>query len=197
MKRLSIILLVLILSLTGYRQPNGKPYAGKDLTLIWEKVQADQPLSSRECRFCHLEAATREVAEAIGKKAFIFWRCRDVSITRPTCFFKRGKGAFRRLCRVSARDRQIIMNTPYQPIQTSFHEELETLIRQRKYVGLLYLTPLRELLSTTAILKELYAREEARYLLLNTGEEVRLDRLVSANGRQAPGYDYDDFTRDC
>lgn len=89
------------------------------------------------------------------------------------------------------------MNTSSQPLGERFAQELGTLIRQRKYVGLLYLTPLRELLSTTAILKEIFARDQADYLLLSTGEEIRLDRLVSVNGMQAPGYDYDDFTCDC
>ncbi len=89
------------------------------------------------------------------------------------------------------------MNTPYAPVQEGFRAELEMLIKQRKYVGLLYLTPLRELLSTTAILKELYTGPEAQYVRLSTGEEVRLDWLVSVNERQAPGYDYDDYTCDC
>ncbi len=89
------------------------------------------------------------------------------------------------------------MNTTYKPIEESLRGELETLIRQRKYVGLLYLTPLHELLSTTALLKDIHDREEAQYLRLSTGEEVRLDWLVSVNGHQAPGYDYEDYTCDC
>ncbi|MBD0258955.1 MAG: hypothetical protein ICV83_24820 [Cytophagales bacterium] len=89
------------------------------------------------------------------------------------------------------------MNPPYAPVEEGFRAELEMLIKQRKYVGLLYLTPLRELLSTTAILKEIYPREEAQYVRLSTGEEVRLDWLVSVNERQAPRYDYDDYTCDC
>ncbi len=90
-----------------------------------------------------------------------------------------------------------IMTTQYKPVEEGFRGELETLIKQRKYVGLLYLTPLRELLTTTAILKELYTGQEAEYVRLSTGEEVRLDLLVSVNERQAPGYDYDDYTCDC
>ena len=89
------------------------------------------------------------------------------------------------------------MNALYAPIEEGFRSELELLIKQRKYVGLLYLSPLRELLSTTAILKEIYALQEVHYLRLSTGEELRLDWLVSVNGRQAPGYEYDDFTCDC
>ncbi len=90
-----------------------------------------------------------------------------------------------------------IMDALYSPIEEDFRNELEMLIKQRKYVGLLYLTPLRELLSTTAILKEIYPLKEAQYLRLSTGEVVRLDRLVSVNGQQAPGYEYDDYTCDC
>ncbi len=90
------------------------------------------------------------------------------------------------------------MNALYTSIEVDFRGELELLIKQRKYVGLLYFTPLHELLSTTAILKELYTLNDDQYLRLSTGEEVRLDLLVSANERLAPGYDYfEDFTCDC
>jgi hypothetical protein len=37
---------------------------------LQEKGQAGQPLSSSECRFCHIEQATPEVEEAIGRRGF-------------------------------------------------------------------------------------------------------------------------------
>ena len=90
------------------------------------------------------------------------------------------------------------MNSLNTPIKEDFLSEVAMLIKQRKYIGLLYFTPLHELLSTTAILKELYTIKEVWNLRLSTGEEVRLDLLVSVNEQLAPGYNYfEDFTCDC
>jgi len=89
------------------------------------------------------------------------------------------------------------METNYTPIANRFRRELATLIAQRKSVPIDYTTELRELLSTTAIIKELYTNDQAEYASLSNGEAIRLDRIVRANGIVAPGYEGYDFGNSC
>lgn len=41
---------------------------GKDY--LRSKNQEDQPLSAKECRFCHIGQATEEIISAIGEKGY-------------------------------------------------------------------------------------------------------------------------------
>ncbi|PSR55700.1 hypothetical protein AHMF7605_20415 [Adhaeribacter arboris] len=77
----------------------------------------------------------------------------------------------------------------YQPVDTSFREELLTYAKKRKYVSIQYLTDIREYMSARAIIKEIRADEGAELLLLNTGEEIRLDRIIRVEGKPAPGFE--------
>ena len=85
----------------------------------------------------------------------------------------------------------------YQPIDHSFYHEIEQYRDKRKYIGIHYFNELHEYISTTAIIKEIFNLNEADYMLLTTGEEVRLDWIVRLDGKSAPGYNISDFTCDC
>ncbi len=91
---------------------------------------------------------------------------------------------------------------PYQPIDCGFHDRLEAAITQRTYTRLRYLTEWRELLTVSTMLKDLFSERTAEglaeYLLLGTGERVRLDRIVQLDDTFAPPFRaHYDFSCDC
>jgi Rho-binding antiterminator len=85
----------------------------------------------------------------------------------------------------------------YIPVIGPFRQLLERCQGERKYVKIQYFTELREYLSVSALIKQIVAEAEAEFLVLSSGELVRLDRIVRVDGTPAPGYHIDDFTCDC
>jgi Rho-binding antiterminator len=85
----------------------------------------------------------------------------------------------------------------YDPVEPSFYQKIEEYRTNKKYLGIHYFTEIHEYISTTAIIKDIFWREETQYILLTTGEEVRLDWIVRLDGKPAPGYTTNDFTCDC
>ncbi|MDQ4139305.1 MAG: hypothetical protein M3142_02155 [Bacteroidota bacterium] len=77
----------------------------------------------------------------------------------------------------------------YQPVDTTFREELLTYAENRKYVSIQYFTDIREYMSTRAVIKEIHSENGEEFLLLNTGEEIRLDRVIRVEGKPAPGFE--------
>jgi Rho-binding antiterminator len=89
------------------------------------------------------------------------------------------------------------MESNYIPIPKDFRRTVEALVSGRKSVHLNYVTDLRELLSATAIIKELRTKNQAEFAVLSTGEEIRLDHLVRVDNVLAPGYEGYDFGNSC
>ncbi len=89
------------------------------------------------------------------------------------------------------------MESDYKPVEPHFRQSIESLVAERKKVTLNYLTDLRELLTATGLVREITHRNGADYLTLNTGEEIRLDRIVRADNTLAPGYEGYDFGNSC
>ena len=83
----------------------------------------------------------------------------------------------------------------YKPINCSFYDELEAAATLKKYIRIQYLSTLQEMLTIDAVIKDLFIKEGAEYMQLNTGEEIRLDRIVSIDGKYSPSSGYDDLTR--
>lgn len=79
----------------------------------------------------------------------------------------------------------------------TFRQLLESLIAQRKYVGINYRTDINELLSTTSIIKGITTKEGLEYIHLSNGEEIPLDKIVRVDGKNSPGYPDYDFSYNC
>lgn len=91
-----------------------------------------------------------------------------------------------------------MMETAYKPIEPGFYEYLEAAVMSKKYVKLQYFTEIRELITTMSVLKSIATRNEEKFLVLGTGEEIRLDRIVRIDTAVAPAYAYiDDYSCDC
>ncbi|WP_114783083.1 hypothetical protein [Botryobacter ruber] len=89
------------------------------------------------------------------------------------------------------------MNTAYKPVDRKFYDELQALAKEKAYVRIQFYTDIHEFLTINASLKGLHQQGEEEYLLVSTGEEIRLDRLVRVGNTAAPGYDEDYFKCDC
>ena len=92
--------------------------------------------------------------------------------------------------------------TSYQPIDCGFHDLLEATITQHAYSHLQYFTELWEFTTVTARLKDLTSERSAdglaEYLVIDTGERIRLDRVVNVDDTFAPPFrHFLDFTCDC
>ncbi len=89
------------------------------------------------------------------------------------------------------------MESDYKPVEKEFRQAVEALAARREKVNINYITDLRELLTTTGMIKELSVRDGAEYARLSTGEEIRLDRIVRLNDALAPGYGNYEFGNSC
>lgn len=89
------------------------------------------------------------------------------------------------------------MKNDETPIDNNFRAHIETLSAQKKYVGINYLTDINELLSVTAIIKNLAVKDGYEYAQLSNGEEIRLDKMVRADGKTSPDYPDYDFSYNC
>lgn len=88
------------------------------------------------------------------------------------------------------------MSNSYTPIDPDFDEVLRALVAQRASVRLQFYTDIHEFITRHATFKALLTRGSEQYLVLTTGEEVRLDRVVRVNDTPAPGYNDDFFKCD-
>jgi Rho-binding antiterminator len=89
------------------------------------------------------------------------------------------------------------MKSNQTTIDNSFRAHIEALSAQKKYVGINYLTDINELLSVTAIIKGLPVKDGVEYAQLSNGEEIRLDKIVRADGKTSPDYPDYDFSYNC
>lgn len=90
------------------------------------------------------------------------------------------------------------METSYKPIDCDFYDVLETAAVSKKYVKLHYFTDIREYLSVMSVVKDIYAQDGMEFLVLGSGEEIRLDRIIRIDDVPAPGHGhFDDFSCEC
>ncbi|MEM6317612.1 MAG: hypothetical protein AAF960_08070 [Bacteroidota bacterium] len=80
------------------------------------------------------------------------------------------------------------MDQPYQPINCHFYDELELLAVRKQACTIIYHTPEGQLLDRTDTILDFKIIERAEYLLLKSGEKIRLDRIVSVDGKELKGF---------
>jgi len=80
------------------------------------------------------------------------------------------------------------MNTTYVPVDCTFHDLLESLATTGKPSRILFVTEAGVAESRTASIIDLFARQGEEYLVLDTGDTVRLDRLVEVDGVSMPAH---------
>jgi len=79
------------------------------------------------------------------------------------------------------------MSTPYIPINCSYYDELEAFATLRKEVTIIYRTAGdQETAEAKGIIETFRIRDKVEYLLLRDGQEIRLDWLVTVDGKPLP-----------
>lgn len=76
----------------------------------------------------------------------------------------------------------------YSPINCEFHDVLEALATTRKPSTIRFLDERGAAQLRMATVDDLYARNGAEYLSLSSGEIVRLDRILEADGEILKNY---------
>lgn len=76
----------------------------------------------------------------------------------------------------------------YIPISCSFYDELEALATLRKLATIKYAEGESPSKTAEGKIKDFFIREGAEYLLLDTGLEIRLDHIISVNGKVMGNY---------
>lgn len=72
----------------------------------------------------------------------------------------------------------------YTPVSCDFHNELEALTTLRQESRIVFRNAANELIEVQGRIVDIYAANKADFLKLKDGTEIRLDRIVSLNGRQ-------------
>ncbi|MDH5831651.1 hypothetical protein QFW80_14095 [Luteimonas sp. M1R5S18] len=71
---------------------------------------------------------------------------------------------------------------PYRPISCDFHDVLEATATRRASATIEYLTPAGRQARAYARIADIVTRRDGEYLILASGEAIRLDRVVSVDG---------------
>jgi Rho-binding antiterminator len=88
--------------------------------------------------------------------------------------------------------------TDYKPIDCGFYDVLESIATQRIYSKIQYHTEIGELVIVDALIKTFETENGAEFIILVTGEKIRLDYLIKINNYISPKYsNYYDFRCDC
>lgn len=86
----------------------------------------------------------------------------------------------------------------YKSISCSYYDILEATATRKIYSKIQYFTELKELITVNALIKTFVTENREEFMLLCSGEKIRLDRVVSVNDHLAPTYSgFEDFTCDC
>ena len=85
----------------------------------------------------------------------------------------------------------------YKPIDCNFYDILEALSTRKRYIRIQYFSALHEFQTVDALIKDLYIKDKFEYMLLSNGDEIRLDRLVSVDGKYVPGKGFDGISCEC
>ncbi|MEJ8803879.1 hypothetical protein [Pontibacter sp. H249] len=88
------------------------------------------------------------------------------------------------------------MSTDYKPISTAYRQMIKEMTENRTSARIQFYSDINEFLTLHGTFKEIEDREGEEYLVLTTGEEVRLDRIVRIGDKPAPGYDESFFQCD-
>ena len=71
---------------------------------------------------------------------------------------------------------------PYQPISCEFHDVLESLATKARRAPVVYLGDDGTPHEVSAVIADLFGRDGIEYMTLDSGESIRLDRIVMVDG---------------
>lgn len=71
----------------------------------------------------------------------------------------------------------------YIPVSCDFHDELEALATLRQVCQVIYRNESDEVIEVCDRIVDVYAAHHADYMRLSNGAEIRLERVISVNGK--------------
>jgi len=77
---------------------------------------------------------------------------------------------------------------PYSPINCEFHDVLEATATRRSVAQIRFVDEHGRAQARSAKIINLFARDGAEYLELDSGERIRLDRLLTIDGQRLADY---------
>lgn len=89
------------------------------------------------------------------------------------------------------------MMSAYKPINCDYHSVLEHYATLGSFCRIQFYTDIHEFKTVQAIIKDLYTQSGEEFMVLSSGEIIRLDRVVRINDDAAPQYDEGYFKCDC
>jgi len=72
---------------------------------------------------------------------------------------------------------------PYQPISCDYYDHLEIWAMRKTPVTIIYKNEGEEELTIESVIKTLKTLNKEEFVVLTSGQEIRLDRLISINGQ--------------
>jgi hypothetical protein len=82
------------------------------------------------------------------------------------------------------------ISSTYMPVDPDFYEVIEDLKEKAIEVKLFFFTDNTELDSISGIIKGVFDEDKSEFLRLDNDGQVRLDRIITINGKPGPLYDY-------
>lgn len=76
----------------------------------------------------------------------------------------------------------------YQPISCDYYDELEIVAMRQTVAEIVFRNTQEEEVSLFTKIKTLETRNSEEFLILENGDEIRLDKLVSMNGKIVKNY---------
>ncbi|NRB62936.1 MAG: hypothetical protein HRU40_07920 [Saprospiraceae bacterium] len=76
----------------------------------------------------------------------------------------------------------------YQPISCDYYDELEAIAVMQKTVTLLFSDPEGNIHEQKTQIKTFETRYKEEFMILPSGQEIRLDRIISVDGKHRHDY---------
>ncbi|MGA7953753.1 MAG: hypothetical protein WCA07_09565 [Gloeobacterales cyanobacterium] len=89
---------------------------------------------------------------------------------------------------VKIKDREVPVVDEYVLVSCDFHDHLEEWSTLRQTCQITYRDANNDLIEVQGLIVDIYAADKADFLKLNNGTIIRLDKIVSVNGKQASSY---------
>lgn len=80
------------------------------------------------------------------------------------------------------------MEKKYVPISCNFYDELEAIAVRQQTSLIQYLNEAGEAQEAIGNIKDLFVENKVEYMLLSNGQRIRLDTLLSVNGKALKNY---------
>lgn len=73
----------------------------------------------------------------------------------------------------------------YQPIDCNYYDELVLLAMRKKKIAIVYRISDSKITTIETVIRDIYTKEKEEFILTESGLPIRLDKLISVDGKPA------------